>query len=917
MLFPCFGTWAQNVTISGQISDKETKETLPYVTVICDSLVTVTDEDGNYTFSVAPNATHTIKIDFPDYTEVQMPVKVGTLDVAQDIQMETVSSTSLDEAVVVAEIGKLRETPIAISNIDAKKIQEELGPRDLPMILNTTPGVYASEGGGGVGDSRISMRGFNGENVAVMVDGVPVNDMENGSVFWSNWDGLGDITRQMQVQRGLGASKLSTVAVGGTVNIITKGIDQKMSGYLRQEVSTTGLYKTSFGYNSGQLKGHWGISVAGSRKSGKGYADATFDDAWSYFLKIQKRFNKHLISFSVNGAPQSHGQRSTQVPLAVYSEHLAKKVGIDPTQQIQDVISTGSSSQRYTTPTQGERGTMYNPDWGYMNGKIVNTSVNFYHKPLANITHSWTPNNRLNLTTVAYASLGSGGGTALFKPTSATRDSTNGQINLDKTYTDNSSSSAILPYYSTTEHSSTNWLKTSWNNHQWYGLISTLNYHITENIQALGGIDLRYYQGHHFQTIDNLLGADYALYQKANVSNPNSGDWNQPNGINNLSYAMKRVGDTVGTNYFVQNKWGGAFLQFEYKKHNWSAFITGSANYQGMRRFDEFKKRDLVLADTTLRQAVGYGDTVTYEGVKYTNTSPEAKVATSDWKWFLGWTTKMGANYKIDDHQNVFVNAGYLSIPKRVQYVFTTSLGEYQNVKNQVIESLELGYGYKTGKVSLSVNGYYTAWKDQPQTTSFTSTDGSQVYVNINGIDELHKGIEMEFTYRPFKKLTLEAFGALCDWTYTSGSTAYLYDNGGNLIDSVSFSAKGVHVGNNPQDQLGGAVRFDVVKNGYIKVRGTFFSKYYQSFNPLTLSGDYRNHESWKLPNYFMLDINFGYDIYFKKSRFKLNINGGVFNALNQVYITDATNNTNFNATNALVYVGAGTRGTLGLKLYF
>lgn len=95
------------------------------------------------------------------------------------------------------------------------------------------------------------MCGFNGENVVVMVDGVLVNDMENGNVYWFNWDGLGDIIWQMQVQCGLGVFKLLFVVIGGIVNIIIKGIDQKMLGYVKQEVSIIGLYKISFGYNLG------------------------------------------------------------------------------------------------------------------------------------------------------------------------------------------------------------------------------------------------------------------------------------------------------------------------------------------------------------------------------------------------------------------------------------------------------------------------------------------------------------------------------------------------------------------------------------------------------------------------------------------------------------------------------------------
>ena len=63
-----------------------------------------------------------------------------------------------------------------------------------------------------------------------MINGVPVNDMENGSVYWSNWAGLSDVTSAMQVQRGLGASKVAVPSIGGTINIISKSSDVQKGG---------------------------------------------------------------------------------------------------------------------------------------------------------------------------------------------------------------------------------------------------------------------------------------------------------------------------------------------------------------------------------------------------------------------------------------------------------------------------------------------------------------------------------------------------------------------------------------------------------------------------------------------------------------------------------------------------------------
>ncbi|MFO7877820.1 MAG: hypothetical protein R6U55_14690, partial [Desulfovermiculus sp.] len=56
---------------------------------------------------------------------------------------------------------------------------------------------------------KVAIVGVDSNNIGVLINGVPVNDMESGKVYWSNWAGLSDVTASMQVQRGLGASKLA------------------------------------------------------------------------------------------------------------------------------------------------------------------------------------------------------------------------------------------------------------------------------------------------------------------------------------------------------------------------------------------------------------------------------------------------------------------------------------------------------------------------------------------------------------------------------------------------------------------------------------------------------------------------------------------------------------------------------------
>jgi len=898
-LFATMSLFGQKVTIQGTVVDKETKEIIVGAAIVCDSTIkTISDFDGKFTLSVSSNAMHTVVISYYGYEKKSFSVQTGTENIVKSFEIG-MEEQEIDEVIVSTDIAKTRETPIAFSKLSAKQIAEDLGTRDLPMILNSTPGAYATEQGGGAGDARVSIRGFDQRNIAVLVDGVPVNDMENGQVYWSNWDGLGDITRYMQVQRGLGASKLAIVSVGGTMNIITKGIDQKMSAHVKQEVNDYGLFKTAFAYNTGNLKGNWGISVAASKKWGTSYADATFDDAYSYFFKIQKKFKNQLLTFGVNGAPQSHGQRTTRLPISVYSKELAEKTGIDYYGQLDSI---GNSSNLYfTTPRYGARGIRYNPNYGMVNDEIFNEKVNFFHKPQFNLSHFWNPNKKMSLGTVMYMSVGKGGGTSMKTPPS--RDTITGLYNIQEIVDFNSTN--ISSIYSTTEHASNNYLRAANNDHQWYGLISTLNYKFNTVWSAMFGVDARYYKGSHYQSVYDLMGGDYAI---------DNSDKNQPKGAGNTQYAMKREGDKVSYYNDATVAWGGVFGQVEYKKGRWTTFLTSSASETGYQRIDYFKKKDIVLSDTTFVQAVGYGDTLDYNGSSYTNQSPEARFSTTDKKWFFGATVKGGANFNLDENNNVFINLGYLNIAPKMNTVFDNNNRAFLEIENQKVSSAEIGYGFKSKRFSANLNTYYTYWKNKPPqyTPSVVTPDGTFSY-NINGLDAIHKGVEVDFIVRITKKIDFEGLASFGDWKTMSGSIVNIIDNEGQQVATVDFSAKNVHVGDAAQMQLGGSVRYEIIKNLYLKARYTFFGKNYANFDPIALTGTNKDRESWQMPNYSLLDFNFGYERRIWKMNFTFS--GGVMNILNAQYISDAQNGLGFDATSATVFVGMGRRMVLGLKI--
>jgi len=211
-----------------------------------------------------------------------------------------VEDSTLDEIILTATSFAIdRKTPVAVSTIRAADIERKLGSQEFPEILKSTPGVYATKSGGGFGDGRINMRGFNSENVAVMINGVPVNDMENGRVYWSNWAGLSDVTSAMQVQRGLGAAKVAVPSIGGTINILSKTSDIEKGGNILASTGNDGFQKYGFTLSTGLMDNGLAASVSFSKTSGEGYVDGTQFEGYNYFVNLTKEINdNHKISFT-------------------------------------------------------------------------------------------------------------------------------------------------------------------------------------------------------------------------------------------------------------------------------------------------------------------------------------------------------------------------------------------------------------------------------------------------------------------------------------------------------------------------------------------------------------------------------------------------------------------------------------------
>ncbi|MFM7473230.1 MAG: hypothetical protein ACKO00_04890, partial [Crocinitomicaceae bacterium] len=708
----------------------------------------------------------------------------------------------------------------------------------------------------------------------------------------------------------LGATKIAMPSIGGTINILTQGIGNKKGGMIKQEYSTGNMLRTTFSYNTGMTKSGWGLTVSASYKQSDGWVYGTPSQGFFGYGKLSKKIKNHLVTLSAFAAPQWHGQRSFSQAIQYFSEDKAREVG----------VAVDTNLQFY------DMGIRFNQHWGYRtdaygNKYVFNERKNFYSKPQITLKDFWKVNKKLSISNMGYMSIGRGGGTSIFNSGALLRDSL-GLIDWDQIEQENKVNSLfgtpnIDPIYSATEIKSSQVLLASINNHFWVGYLGQFNYSYSKKIEFSGGIDFRYYEGRHYQRIQDLLGGDYFVDKlDKNAYSP-----------------MKRVGDKVAKNTFNSDRdgnvqWSGAFGQMEYTGDKWSYFINVSGIVNGYQGVDYFKKKKLVLPDTVLY--IGYSDqgvnweadSITYNGQTYTVNSPGLEYQKTEWKYLPGFTFKGGASYAIDKGTNAYLNLGILNRTPQFSNVIDNNTNTFfGEIVNEKIYAVEGGLNYALKNFGINFNAYFTNWKNKPFPYGVQVPDPQDptefIRVNINGMDAIHMGGEVDVAYNFSKKLSAELMFSLGNWFWNSSKTIFIpqYDS-----LEFSFDAKGVHVGDAAQTALAASLRYEPFKNFYVKVQAQYFDRYYANFDPFSLQGANGGRESWEMPSYYLINLFAGYRHPLKNMT--LVTGGTITNVLNSIFISDATNNANdiynnFDAQSATVMFGQGLRFNLSLALQF
>ncbi len=177
-------------------------------------------------------------------------------------------STGLPITVTATRFAEPTASVLAPVNIITRKDIEQLHARSLADVVKTLPGVEMVSNGGRGQQSTVLVRGTTSAETLVLMDGVRINSATNGATDFSSIP-LNQVER-IEFVRGAHASIYGSDAMGGVINIITRGTTGQNHHSLNGSAGSRD-YQNLNGNSSFDISQQQHLKVAGGYETEDGY----------------------------------------------------------------------------------------------------------------------------------------------------------------------------------------------------------------------------------------------------------------------------------------------------------------------------------------------------------------------------------------------------------------------------------------------------------------------------------------------------------------------------------------------------------------------------------------------------------------------------------------------------------------------
>ncbi|MCX6272960.1 MAG: TonB-dependent receptor plug domain-containing protein [Bacteroidetes bacterium] len=852
--------YSQQQLLKGSIADAVTGKPLSGAVIVAAGQTAQSGSDGNFEILSPGQNSFTLTVSLDGYEVKQITLK---LPLSGPVKIDLKPSSGSGESAGISDISG--------ASLD---METDNQGQYISGLLHSTSDIFVSTAGYTLGAAYFKIRGYDPEYSTVYMNGIQVNDPENGRPTWSEWGGLNDATRNKEVVNGLAPAAYGYGDIGGSTNISTRaslfGKQQKFSySYANRAYNHRLMYTAS----TGLMKNNWSFAFSVSRRwAEEGYVSGTFYDSWAYFAAAEKKINnRNSIALTVYASPTIRGMQGGS------------------TQEVYDL--TGDH--------------FYNPNWGYQDGEKRNAKVRKTHEPMIILNHYWKPDEKTKVTNSIGVSFGRNGTTALnwynardprpdyyrYLPSYETdpaviaamttawqTDQSHSQINWNNLYQAN--------YLANTEGKQANYVvEERRQDHTEFNYNLLVNREINQHISFTGGLDLSAYTGRHFKVMSDLLGGKYWV----DIDQFSQRDFSMDtvtlqNDLNNPNKIIK-VGDKYGYNYNIRVNNGNVWGQWEFSYNRFDFFAAANVSYTQFWRDGKMKN----------------------------GRAPDNSYGESAKKSFINPGVKGGFTYKLTGHHFFQTNAAFQSKAPLARNAFISPYikNTYaHDLKSELNISGDISYIYRGDRFNARVTAYQTIFKDQSEIMSYYHDDYlTYVNMSLTGIDKIHQGMEVGVEWKATTALSFSFVAALGNFIYTSRPTAVISTENGSRPDTMeTVYQKNFYVSGTPQNAGSIGFRYAAPKYWYFNGNINYFEKMYLDFNPQRRTSAAITNlgpgdpliqtitEQQKLNHGFTLDASIGKSLRYKA--YTINLNVSVNNILdNQDLITGGYEQLRFDYT--------------------
>lgn len=746
------------------------------------------------------------------------------------------------------------------------------------IMMNSNSNVYTSNVGYLWSPVRFKFRAYSSQYSDIYMNGVQVNNLENGQFNYSTIGGMNDATRNQDAATPFEVNAFGMSSIGGSSNY-----DFRASNYAAgNKVTLSGLnrnytLRAMYTYGTGLTKKGWAFfGTVGYRWANMNTAavDGTFYNSLGYFLSAQKVINEnHSLNLATWGNPTERAQQGA------------------------------STDEAYWLANDRQ----YNPYWGYQNGEKRASRVVNNYEPSVLLTWDYKINERMKLTTSAFTKYAKYSSTRLnyngqnpapdywknfpsynydvwsntgtadeYAAWEKSRDYwmssiRHRQIDFDKLYFANQQ-------LNTTGHDAVYWIEAKHNDHLANSLGSTFDWSIDNSTKFQVGLQLANNKGYHYSTMEDLLGGAYFhnvnTYAQGRYASNDSElqyDLNNPNGV-------VREGDKMRYDYDIISQNAKA----------WASFVKDkgiSHNYLSVKMGATQMWRNGHMLNGFYDPAKGW--------------AKNASCGKSGKAHFLDGGFKVGSTLNLGKGNSISMGVGYEARAPRASVAFESpemNNNFVPNLKKEKIFSAELGYALNCSWARLNLTGYYTHTYDGTDWQNFYFDDvNSFTYVSLTGLEKDYYGAELGVTFKVTSNFDINVTGTMAEAKYTSNSRVdYMLSTEGTTKQDICYN-KGMRESGTPLAAISLGLSYRI-KGWYLDLTGNYYDRIYLSYSPcmryyetLSKAGYVNNVNGQDVINVpqqakgnggFMLDASIGHQ--FKVAKRPLSVN---------LMLTNITNN--------------------------